>query len=327
VNRKNSYLKRLVAGTGLPVPTDNKPTFLTKLTLDQIRHGLQQIFPSLTPDLSRLKILNDGFSSYVVLVADEFILRIAKHTDAMAGHLKEQDLLPLLQKHLPFQVPQPIWRAGPSDFFPFGVVGSRRIAGIPFSLNLVPHVKLNGIAQDLARFLAALHKIPLTEMFALGLKAPDEPESLRAAVMPTLQTYLAEEEYEKIALWWERYLSSQVRDSYTPRLTHGDPWGENIILNETLTGVGGIVDFETAGIGDVAQDFAAQKYLGADFLNQVLEHYQKFGGALDHHFDMRLRGWSMLRELRGLGYAIKYPGSGELFDSIQKVRHELSVSA
>ena len=308
------------------MPTDNKPTFLANLTLDQIRDGLQQLFPSLKSDLSRLKILNDGFSSYVILVADEFILRIAKHADAMAGHLKEQAILPLLQKHLPFQVPEPIWRAGPSDFFPFGVVGSRRIAGIPFSLNLMPHVKLNSIAEDLARFLAALHKIPLTGMIALRLKAPDEPESLRTAVMPALQTYLAEEEYEKIALWWERYLSSQVRDNFTPRLIHGDPWAENIILNETLTGVTGVVDFETAGIGDVAQDFAAQKYLGPDFLSQVLEHYQEFGGELDHHFDIRLRDWSMLRELRGLGYAIKYPGSGELADSIQKVRQELIVS-
>src|SRR5688572_2058012 len=127
------------------MPTDNKPTFLANLTLDQIRDGLQQLFPSLKSDLSRLKILNDGFSSYVILVADEIILRIAKHADAMAGHLKEQAILPLLQKHLPFQVPKPIWRAGPSDFFPFGVMGSRRIAGIPFSLNLAPHVKLNSI--------------------------------------------------------------------------------------------------------------------------------------------------------------------------------------
>jgi hypothetical protein len=40
-----------------------------------------------------------------------------------------------------------------------------------------------------------------------------------------------------------------------------------------------------------------------------------------------LQGWSMLRELKGLRYAIRYPGSNELVDSLQKVRYELSLSA
>ena len=300
---------------------------MSELTLDQVKDGLQQAFPSLMPESSQLKFLNDGFSNYVILAADEFILRIAKHADAMAGHLKEQAILPLLQKHLPVQVPEPIWQAGPSDLFPFGVIGSRRISGIPFSLSLVPHIELSSIAQDLARFLVALHKIPLAEMTALDLGAPTELVSLRAEVMPTLHTYLTADEYEKIGMWWERYLRSEARDSFAPRLIHGDPWGENIILNEALNGVKGVVDFETVCIGDVAQDFAAQKYLGSGFLSQVVENYREFGGELDQHFPIRLRGWSMLRELRGLGYAIKYPGSGELPDSIQKVRSELSVPA
>src|SRR5688572_17500807 len=110
--------------------TSNQPGFLSGLTLDQIRAGLQQVFPSLMPELGQLKLLNDGFSSYVVLVADEFILRSAKHAEAMTGHLSEQSILPLLQKHLPVQAPQPSWRAGPSDFFPFGVMGYRAIPGI-----------------------------------------------------------------------------------------------------------------------------------------------------------------------------------------------------
>jgi aminoglycoside phosphotransferase (APT) family kinase protein len=128
-------------------------------------------------------------------------------------------------------------------------------------------------------------------------------------------------------MWWERFLDNRVRDSLTPRLVHGDPWGENIILDETLSRVVGVVDFETVGIGDVAQDFAAQKYLGPDVLSQVIEHYQSSGGKLESHFAVRLQDWSVLRELRGLRYAIRYPESGELLDSLQKVRRELSLIA
>jgi aminoglycoside phosphotransferase (APT) family kinase protein len=245
----------------------------------------------------------------------------------MAGHIREQAILPLLQKHLPIQIPQPSWRVEPSDHFPFGAIGYHRILGIPFSLDLVPHVDLDRIAQDVARFLAALHNVPPAEIIALDGGPADDDENLRVEIMPALQTYLRADEYEKLEMWWEGYLNNPVKDDFTPKVIHGDPWGENIILNEALNRVVGVVDFETVSTGDVAQDFAAQKYVGGDFLGQVIEHYQEFSGVLENHFAIRLEGCSMLRELRGLHYAIRYPESGELLDSLQKIRHTLSLSA
>ena len=308
------------------MPANEKLTFLPELTLDQIKEGLQQTFPTLVPNGRHVKLLNDGFSSFAVLVADEFILRIAKHAQAMAGHTKEQAILPLLQKHLPIQVPQSAWRAERSDAFPFGVLGYRAISGIPFVLSLAPRVELKPIAQDLAQFLMALHHIPLAEMGNLEVSAADELESLWADVMPTLSTYLGQDE-DRMVRRRRNELDYTVKDSFTPKLIHGDPWGENIILNDALNSVVGMVDFETVSIGDIAQDFAALKYLGADFLSQVIEHYQAIGGELESHFGRRLQGYSMLRELRGLRYAMRYPESGELIESLQKVRDELSLSA
>lgn len=306
--------------------TNNIPAFLPELTLEQIKAGLRQTFPSLMPAVSQLKLLNDGFSSSVILVGNEFVLRIAKHAQALAGHRKEQAVLPVLQKQLPIEVPQPIWRAEPSDIFPFGVLGYRTISGIPFSLSLAPHVELQRIAQEIAGFLVALHDVPLAEMSGLDLRVNGELKGLWGEVESTLHAHLSEEEYKTVKMWWERYLNDPRKDSYTPKLIHGDPWGENIILNETLNGVAGVVDFETVCIGDVAQDFAALKYLGPDFSRGVLAHYQESGGELENHFAIRLQGWSMLRELRGLQYALRYPESGELADSLDKVRQELSLS-
>ena len=71
--------------------------------LNQIRAGLRQINPPFSnPD--KLKLLGDGFSSYVILVADEIIIRIAKNAQAMAGHKKERAILPRLRAYLPFHV-------------------------------------------------------------------------------------------------------------------------------------------------------------------------------------------------------------------------------
>ena len=298
--------------------------FLSRLDLDQIREGLQQTLSNPKLDLNRTRLLDDGFSSYVILVGDEFIVRIAKHAEAMAGHIREQAILPLLQKYLPIQVPQPTWRIEPSDHFPFGAISYRRILGTPFSLSLAPHVKRKDIAQDLAQFLLALHQVPPAEMTALGVRPGEELESLQTEVIPALHRYLRKDEYENLSRWWEGFLSNQVKNSFTPKLIHGDPWGENLILNESLNRVVGVIDFESVRIGDVAQDFAAQKYLVSGFLSQVLERYQELGGDLENDFTHRLQDQSVLRELRGLQYAIRYPQSGELVDAIEKVRYELS---
>ena len=305
--------------------TTNRATFLSKLELEQIKDGLQQAFPALA-NWHTLKLLSDGFSSYVFLLGDEIILRIAKTAEASEGHRKEWTVLPHLQRYLPFQVPEPINQAEPSDIFPFGVISYRAIRGVPFSLNLVPSVNLKSIAEDLAKFLLALHNFPLDSAMSFGIAEITDLVCLRSEIMPALSTYLSKADYEKFSLWWEKYLNDPAKDSFRPNLIHGDPWGENIILSEKLDHIVGVIDFESINIGDIAQDFAAQKYLGQDFLNWAIQYYQELGGELGSQFSSRLLGQSMLRELRGLKYAVQYPGSGELEDCVWKVRGELLLS-
>jgi len=261
-----------------------------------------------------------------MLAGEGLILRIARHEEARAGHLREQAILPRLNAHLPFQIPQWICQAGPSDVFPFGAVGYHRIFGIPFSLSLASQVRREAVAQDLAWFLVTLHRVPIAELTGLNLDAKPDLEALWTETRPVLSSSLTPAEYGKIRVWWQHYANDSARKNFKPRLVHGDPWGENVILHQTLDGIAGVVDFETVQIGDVAQDFAAQKYLGHDFLKQVIDHYQERGGELGNHFTSRLQDHSLLRELRGLGYAIRYPDSGELADALQKVRDELRSS-
>ena len=311
--------------TGLIRPGGNRESFLTELELEQIRRGLRPILPTLS-DSDTLKLLSEGFSSYVILVADHVILRIAKIRKAGEGYLKERAILPHLRRHFPFQVPEPEWYAEPSEVFPFGAIGYRAIPGIPFSLRLAPSVNLKNVAEDLARFLVSLHNFPLDTTRSFGITEKDDLESLRSEVMPALSAHLSKDDYKKLTLWWEEFRNNPVLHSFTPKLIHGDPWGENIILNEKLDHVVGIIDFECVTMGDVAQDFAAQKYLGQGFLSPVVEYYRDLGGDFESNFLSRLQRHSMLRELGGLLYAIRYPESDEFQDSLQKVRSELRLS-
>ena len=299
------------------------PNFLANLSLPRVITGLRHEFSDL-PTSTGAKLLADGFSSYVILIGDEIVFRLAKNTEAMAGHEKEAIFLPQLAAHLPIQVPKLQWRAGPSEIFPFGVTGYQMIRGVPFTLELAPQVNLKWIAHDLAEFLRALHDFPLEKTEAYGLSAFDKFELQQNDTLSALDEHLTRGEYQKLVAWWHDFSTNSAKRTVEPRVIHGDPWCENLILNERLDKIVGVVDFEGVAIGDVVYDFVPQKYVGQAFLDQVAARYQALGGNLGYHFAKRLRWAAVLRELSGLSYALKYPEAGELEDTIQKIRRELA---
>lgn len=297
--------------------------FLRQLDLVALGESLARTFPAV-PGLDKLKLVGDGFSSYVAST-DGVIFRVAKNTLAMEGHKKELNLLPCLQDQLQVQVPNPLWWAEPSPSFPFGVIGYRMIPGIPFSVELVPRIELKQVAKDLAEFLIALHGIPTTSLANKDINVPIDLSAVWETVSPVLRVHFKKEEYRVIESWRYSDISAAARHAFSSSLIHGDPWGENILLNETLDKIVGVIDFETIAVGDVARDFAAQKYVGHGFLENVVSNYERLGGEVKGQFTDRLRWFSMLRELSGLAYAINYPESEELEDSLRKVGNELAV--
>lgn len=299
--------------------------FLGQLNLVTLGERLAQIFPSVS-GLDKLKLVGDGFSSYAVCTGG-VIFRVAKNALAMKGHEKELNLLPRLQDRLPVQVPNPSWWAEPSSSFPFGVIGYPMISGIPFSLELVPRIDLERVAENLAEFLITLHNLPTTSLADRDMDASVDLDVLWKTVSPVLRTHFTREEYSVAESWRYSDISASVRQAFSSRLIHGDPWGENILLNGTLDGIVGVIDFETVAVGDVARDFAAQKYVGHGFLEDVVSNYKRFGGEVNDRFADRLRWFSMFRELSGLDYAINYPTSEEFEDSLWKVRGELIMLA
>ncbi|MGH2544298.1 MAG: phosphotransferase family protein, partial [Ardenticatenaceae bacterium] len=186
-------------------------------------------------------------------------------------------------------------------------------------------VDLDRVARNVAEFLVALHAYPVGEAPQLGNLEPKNVEVLGQEAIPLLRTHLSESEYETITSWWKWYPTDATKEYFHPKLIHGDLWCENIILNETLDRVVGVVDWESVATGDVAWDFVAQKYVGNAFLSQVIGHYQTLGGELGNNFDARLRGLSLLRELGGFLYAVRHPESGELEDALQKIRDEIRL--
>jgi aminoglycoside 2''-phosphotransferase len=281
-----------------------------------VAEKLRKTFADL-PDFERIRLLAEGFGSQVYLLDDEYIFRIAKSADVGKRYGTEMRVLPHLQRHLALQIPRPLWHD--SGAFAHGVIGYRKIRGVPFALELTDQVDLNRVAHSLAAFIFDLHSAPISEFEPYGISRRRDLEGLHDYTSPVLRGHLPRDRYERLAAWWDSYLVKSARANQPLAVLHGDLWGENLILGETCDDLVGVVDFEAVSVGDVARDFAPQTYLGQSFFDTLIGHYQSLGGQLGTSFLERLQDELLLRELTGLRYALEYPEADELGDALSKV--------
>ncbi len=299
--------------------------------LDMIAATLRTAFPAL--DVATARVLGGGFRSLVVETDGGVVFRIARNGDAADGYARETLLLPAIGPRLPVAVPAPRWHAGPSEGFPFGVMGYPKLHGRPLQPRDLAVGNAARIARDVAAFLVALHRVPPRDVAALGLPDPSDPGDwevgwprLRDEVMPALRGVLMPHEYATVERWWDGFLGDDAMRRYKPALCHGDLWYENILIDDrdaadgAATPVAGVVDFECAALGDPARDFATQLHLGAPFVHAVLQAYRELGGIPDDGVAYRVRRWWEAREFDGLAFALQHDDKAEFRDAVAKVR-------
>jgi aminoglycoside 2''-phosphotransferase len=267
--------------------------------LVEIAAGLRAAFPGLA-QIPPLQLLGVGFGSVVVETAGGLVFRIARHRAAADGHRREARLLPILRQHVTVPLPDPRWHAAPSAALPDGAVGYAKLPGVPLTPHTFARGAPAGIALDLARFLLDLHRFPVADALALGVPDDDARwgaiEDSRDQSLPLLRNALTVREYERVATWWDSFLCDERMLDYVTALCHGDLWYENILVDDAASRVTGIVDFENAGVGDPAQDFATLLYLGTECVERVIAEYLSVGDAVDSGFRYRVGRLWELRE-------------------------------
>lgn len=286
-------------------------------------HKLRHIFPDLGI-IEPLNMLGSGFRSTVVETADGVIFRIGRNAEATAGYLREIRLLPALPRHLPIAIPQPGWSSGPSPQFPFGIMGYPKVPGSSLRPGLLSDAGESSLAAQVGRFLQALHRFPVDRAIALGVPRSEprggEIESWRDTVLPALRASLNHAEHQRVVRWWDAFQLDRSLDRYTPALIHGDLWYEHVLMDEAQQNITGVVDFESAAIGDIAQDFATQRHVGKQFAALVMVAYQAAGGRLDEDIERRVQTLWELREFEGLAFAVRTGDTTEMNDAIRKIR-------
>jgi aminoglycoside phosphotransferase (APT) family kinase protein len=210
---------------------------------------------------------------------------------------KEHRWLPLLAKHLPLPIPEPLARGVPGHGYPRPWSIYRWLEGDPATLERV--ADLRRFATDLAEFLDALYRIDPARGPAAG-----EHNFFRGG---PLATYDAETRDTIAALGqeidaraatevWEAALGATWTGS--PVWVHGDVSADNLLV--TNGRLSAVVDFGCSGVGDPACDVTIAWTF---FFGESREAFRA-RLPLDHPTWARGRGWALWKALITLAPAL-----------------------
>lgn len=290
--------------------------------LPEIMRALEATFPEVEFRGAPL-LVDSGFRSFVVEYPEGIIWRVGRVPDAAAGYEREIALLPAIADRLHVEIPDIKWHASPCDSFPNGVAGYIKIEGRPLSRLDADAPDGDQLARDIAVFLRAMDRIPSSPLESRGVpvSVPERRRlaALRAEVAPVLERQLDAAEKQRLTAWWEEVLADEPLDRFSPALTHGDFWHENLL---TVSGreLTGVVDWESAVIGDRARDLATLSHLSDSFREAVMVSYAEAGGDVSEEMKHRVNRHRESRELNGIAYSILNKDEEELQESIDKFR-------
>jgi aminoglycoside 2''-phosphotransferase len=261
---------------------------------------LARQFPQL--DLTGFRPLGEGGGCQVFETDSGLAWRFLKPSAPQAGLDLEIRLLPELAGAVSLPVPR--YEYISDSMVSPRFVGYRKIEGVPFTRERLAACRSDRPLQQLAQFLADLHRFPAERAQALRVPAclPDECRADWARWGERVGTHVFPLLDERQRAWAERTLADLLNDSvmtdYTPALTHGDLWAEHILFDPEREELTGVIDFESARLADPAGDWVA---LWLDHAERTIEwllaHYAGPVNATLRHRMLRAANYVPLNEI------------------------------
>ncbi len=245
------------------------------------------------------RVAVDGWDNTTFRLGDELCVRLPSADPYVAQVDKEQRWLPLLARHLPLPIPEPVARGRPGDGFPRPWSIYRWIEGDPANLATVPD--LTGFATDLGRFLGALYAVDATDgpppgwhNFFRGASlrtfvAEMETRSIHVDAGRSIELLCDEIDADAATEVWEVALAS-VWDR-PPVWVHGDVTPSNLLVVDGR--LRAVIDFGCAGVGDPACDLSMAWTVFADGNRDDFRRALPFDDATW----ARARGWALWKAL------------------------------
>ncbi|MDR7129489.1 macrolide phosphotransferase [Algoriphagus sp. 4150] len=211
----------------------------------------------------------------------QWVLRIPRRNDLGGQIEKEKRILELVKKHLSIQVPD--WQIATPALVAYPLLKDKpalTFDAITYEVTWNMNQESLNYVPSLAKTLLELHRIGEKEVEESGLKVM-VPGDLRSEIADRLQ--LVKSELGISTELETRYRKWLDNDGLWPDFTgfiHGDLYAGHVLTSWEGV-VSGIIDWSTAHVSDISQDFSGHvTVFGEDSLKALITEYEKQGGKV-----------------------------------------------
>ena len=215
------------------------------------------------------KYINFGWDYDVILLDNNYVVRIPKNQAAIKRVLVDFCLLKFLNGIKKFYIPRPIYLDKKARLAVYKIVKGRPVTIA--SYKKMTDQQEEEFAESLGQFLKTLHSIPTRKIRDCKLPTNDlrNISKIISKDAAIIRPYLNKIQNVKLGIFLKERKS--VLKNTNLVLTHGDLNSDHIFINN---GNLGVIDFSDASISDPAVDLAGLLSYGPHFVRQVLKYYK-----------------------------------------------------
>ena len=235
-------------------------------------------------------IVPGGNDNRTFRLGDELTVRLPSAEDYVAAVEKEQRWLPVIARHVPLPVPEPVAAGAPGSGYPFPWTINRWMPG--HSALTAPVDDLARFGLDVARFLRALQTTPIDGAPVAGAHSFWRGADLRHYDEETRRTVAelgGRVDAGAVLAVWDAGLSAPFTG--TPVWFHGDVAPGNLLVEDGR--LAAVIDFGTSGVGDPACDLS----LAWTFLDAPSRRGYREAFGADDGMWARGRAWVLWKAL------------------------------
>ena len=244
-------------------------------------------------DLAVVPVALDGWDNTTFRLGEALSVRLPSAGAYVVQVEKEQRWLPILARHLPLRIPEPVAMGQPGSGFPRPWSIYRWIDGEPASVDRVADV--TAFATDLAGFLAALYTIDARNGPPAGKHSffrGGPLDTYDAQSRESLRLLGGEIDRDAATEVWDAAVASLWDRS--PVWVHGDVTASNLLVADGR--LRAVIDFGCAAVGDPACDLV----MAWTFFTDAGRSAFRRGLPLDDGTWARGRGWALWKALTTL---------------------------
>lgn len=230
-----------------------------------------------------------GQNNDVLIVNESAIFRFPKYTTGVANAARLVQTLRAIAPRVNLLVPNPLWTSLDDPRPGQAFVGYPIIPGEPLWMERfarLSEVDRQYLADQLAEFLRCLHAIPAAAVRpdeVIGFNPLAPWDRLYQRIRQKLFEHMRPEARAAVARRFDDFLGNPSHHAIRPSLIHGDFGGSNILFDPATMRVSGVIDWDSAGLGDPAIDLAAASGYGLEHLAHRYPEVEAYRDRIDFY--------------------------------------------